>query len=116
MIKYIFSLLAILSFSCQNIEDERKSIESFLHEDPAIIININNLEKFKSSIKSNLFLSDLIKSNEKISIFYNLIEKLESRDKTIISFNETLDFTIIFKGFLGDTVNTHINVLVVGST
>lgn len=109
MIKYIFSLLAILSFSCQNIEDEPKSIESFLHEDPAIIININNLEKFKSSIKSNLFLSDLIKSNEKISIFYNLIEKLESRDKTIISFNETLDFTIIFKGFLSDTVNTNIN-------
>lgn len=108
MIKYIFSLLAVISFSCQNFEDEPKSIENFLHEDPAIIININNLEKFKSSIKSNLFLSDLIKSNEIISTFYKLIEKLESRNKTIISFNKRLDFTIIFKGVLGDTVNTNI--------
>jgi hypothetical protein len=100
---FCFSLLLVLTFSCNNTEVNRTKLIHYTPENTSIILRTNNIESLKNSIKNSSFFEILSQT----STYKNLEDKLEnlsllktngdvlicfSKDKT-----DSLQYTIITK-------------------
>ena len=72
--KFLFFIVFILIFGCQNKTNKQGSIEDFIPKNAQVVLRINSMDAFKSVLKNN----DLLSKTELKSIFENNLVELDS--------------------------------------
>ncbi len=87
--KYLV-LLFILYISCQQEETKTTSLLSYIPNNAAVVIKVNDFDVLKSDLKNNSFLKDFQKTKQYTQLIKNLkpLENLKISDRCILSFTE----------------------------
>ena len=103
MKRAFFILILIIIVSCNSESSKQSELVSFIPTNSALIIKINDFQRFKSDIKN----SDLIKEFANTSVYINTEKSLSSLDdfdpykETLLTFTEVgkdnLEYTFITK-------------------
>ena len=103
MKRAFFILILIIIVSCNSESSKQSELVSFIPSNSALIIKINDFQRFKSDIKN----SDLIKEFANTSVYINTEKSLSSLDdfdpykETLLTFTEVgkdnLEYTFITK-------------------
>lgn len=90
MKKQYLVLLFILYISCQQEEPKTSSLLTYIPNNAAVVIKINDFDVLKSDLKNNSFLKGFQKTEQYIQIIKNLkpLENLKISDKCVLSFTE----------------------------
>ena len=72
--KFLVFIVFILIISCQNTQNKQGSIEDFIPNDTQVVLHINSLDVFKSTLKNN----ELLSKTKFKSIFENNLGGLDS--------------------------------------
>ncbi len=97
-ILYIITLCLLIS-SCNNSKRSTSKITQYIPDTAGIILNINDLESFKSDIKNNALIDNLLSSSLQ-HVISNPLESLNSNTPILICFENTSEqsnYTIITK-------------------
>ncbi len=103
MKKYFYVFLVLLG--CNLVDDRPKNIEDFMPKNSSLIIKIHHLGKFKSDIKNNEILNEIISLQPKYNIKkqFKLINNFKDESELLIclsKINNEEVFTIITKDSL----------------
>ena len=100
---FCFSLLLVLTFSCNNTEVNRTRLIHYTPENASIILRTNNIESLKISLNNSAFFDILSKTNGYINLEYNLetLKLLKSTGDVFLCFSkdktDSLQYTFITK-------------------
>ena len=114
MIKYFFIFSTFFTLlSCDQLMDNEIAPNDLISEKSNIVISVKNVNKFKGSIKNNIYLSNIIESDSSINKLFNIINKIDSNSDILIALykiNNFLYYDIIGKNIInGDILENKIN-------
>ena len=92
--KFLVFIVFILIISCQNTQNKQGSIEDFIPNDTQVVLHINSLDVFKSTLKNN----ELLSKTKFKSIFENNLGGLDSlkiSGPLLLCISENSDYTFI---------------------
>ena len=114
MIKYFFIFSTFFTLlSCDQLMDNEIAPNDLISEKSNIVISVKNVNKFKGSVKNNIYLSNIIESDSSINKLFNIINKIDSNSDILIALykiNNFMYYDIIGKNITnGDILENKIN-------
>lgn len=114
MIKYFFIFSTFFTLlSCDQLMDNEIAPNDLISEKSNIVISVKNVNKFKGSVKNNIYLSNIIESDSSINKLFNIINKIDSNSDILIALykiNNFMHYDIIGKNITnGDILENKIN-------
>ena len=86
MIKYFFIFSVFFSLlSCDQLMDNEIASTDMISEKSNIVVSIKNVNKFKGSIKNNVYLNNITQSDPFIKNLFNTIDKIDSNSDILIA-------------------------------
>ena len=113
MIKYFFIFSVFFSLlSCDQLTDNEIASTDLISEKSNIVVSIKNVNKFKGSIKNNVYLNNITQSDSFIKNLFNTINKIDSNSDILIALymvDNLMYYDIIGKDIITeDFENTYI--------
>ena len=108
MIKYFFIFSTFFTLlSCDQLMDNEIAPNDLISEKSNIVISVKNVNKFKGSVKNNIYLSNIIESDSSINKLFNIINKIDSNSDILIALykiNNFMYYDIIGKNIINEDI------------
>ena len=108
MIKYFFIFSTFFTLlSCDQLMDNEIAPNDLISEKSNIVISVKNVNKFKGSVKNNIYLSNIIESDSSINKLFNIINKIDSNSDVLIALykiNNFMYYDIIGKNIINEDI------------
>ena len=108
MIKYFFIFSTFFTLlSCDQLMDNVVAPIDLISAKSNIVISVKNVNKFKGSIKNNIYLSNIIESDSSINKLFNIINKIDSNSDILIALykiNNFMYYDIIGKNIINEDI------------